>query len=146
MDDVSAVVGLILRAVDPEIYLRFLHEGADDEEILEALFTNLPMEAPSLADIRAKIEGAVVAITKPRLPGDTGMFAELTSPLIRSHHRSRAEIEPNGGFTDEQGYSIDVISYATNVWSSLQLQDQRSELMEAMQFLELLLPESSSES
>ena len=142
----SIVVGLILRAAEPESYLRFLRDEATDEEILETLFTNLPMETPDLAKTKAKIEGAVVAITKPRLPGDTGMFAELTSPLIQSHRRAHAEIEPSQkGFTDEQGHSIDVISHATDVWSSFQLQDQRSQLMEAMQFLELLLPGYSSD-
>ena len=142
----SAVVGLILRAAEPEMYLRFLRDETTDEEILEALFTNLPMETPSLAETKAKIEGAVVAITKPRLPGDTGMFAELTSPLIQSHRRVHAEIEPaRKEFTDEQAYSIDVTSHARDVWSSLQHQDHRSQLKEAMQFLELLLPGYSSD-
>ena len=142
----SAVVGLILRAAEPEMYLRFLRDETTDEEILEALFTNLPMETPSLAETKAKIEGAVVAITKPRLPGDTGMFAELTSPLIQSHRRVHAEIEPaRKEFTDEQAYSIDVTSHARDVWRSLQHQDHRSQLKEAMQFLELLLPGYSSD-
>ena len=142
----SAVVGLILRAADPEVYLKLLRDETTDEEILGALFTNLPMETPSLAKSKAKIEGAVIAITKPRLPGDTGMFAELTSPLIQSHRRTHADIEPTQkGFTHEQGYSIDVIRHSTDVWSSLQLQDQRSQLVEAMQFLELLLPGYSSD-
>ena len=49
------------------------------------------------------------------------------------------------GFTDEQAYSVDVTSHARDVWSSLQHQDSRSQLMEAMQFLELLLPGYSSD-
>ena len=142
----SAVVGLILRAADPDIYLRFLRDETTDKEILETLFANLPMESSDLAETKAKIEGAVVAIAQPRLPGDTGMFAELTSPLIQSHRRAHAEIDPTQkGFTDEQAYSVDVTSHARDVWSSLQLQDSRSQLMEAMQFLELLLPGYSSD-
>ena len=137
----SAVVGLILRAAEPEIYLRFLRNETTDEEILDTLFANLPMETQNLAEAKAKIEGSVIAITQPRLPGDTGMFAELTSPLIQSHRRTQAEIDPTQKeFTDEQAYSVDVTSHARGVWSSLQHQDPGSQLMEAMLFLELLLP------
>ncbi|MDE2836550.1 MAG: P-loop NTPase fold protein [Chloroflexota bacterium] len=142
----SAVVGLILRAAEPETYLRFLRNETTDEEILDTLFANLPMETSNLAEAKAKIEGAVVAIAQPRLPGDTGMFAELRSPLIQRHRRTHAEIDPSQkGFTDEQAYAVDVTSHASDVWSSLQLHDSRPQLMEAMQFLELLLPGYSSD-
>ena len=142
----AAVVGLILRAAEPEIYLRFLRNETSDEEILETLFANLPMKTPGLAQTKAKIEGAVVAITQPRSSGDTGMFAELTSPLIQRHRRTHAEIEPSQKeFTDDQAYSIDVTSHARDIWISLEHQDHRSQLVEAMQFLELLLPGYSSD-
>ena len=90
----SVVVGLILRAAEPDVYLRFLRDEATDEEILETLFANVPMETSNLEETKVKIEGALVAITQPRLYGDTGMFAELTSPLIQSHRRTHAEIDP----------------------------------------------------
>ena len=142
----SAVVGLILRATEPEIYLRFLREETTDEEIVGTLFANLPMETSSLAKAKAKIEGAVVAISQPRLLGDTGTFAERTSPLIQSHRRLQAEIDPTQkGFTQEQEHSIDVISHASDVWTNLERQDKRSQLMEAMQLLELLLPGETSD-
>lgn len=140
----SAVVGLILRAAEPKMYLRFLREETTDEEIVGTLFANLPMETSSLAKAKANIEGAIVAITQPRLPGDTGMFAERTSPLILSHRRLQAEIDrTQKGFTEDQEHSIDVISHARDIWNELGRQDQRSQLMEALQLLELLLPDRS---
>ena len=141
----SAVVGLILRAAEPDLYSKFLHDEAKDEEILETLFANLSLEQPRLTETKAKLEGAVIAVTQPRVPGDTGMFSELTSPLIRSHRRTLAEIDPTmNEFTEDQKYSIDVTEYARDAWSGFQLRDARSQLTEAMQFLELLLPGYSS--
>ena len=142
----STVIGIILRAGDPDTYHKFLRNETTDKEVLETLFADLPMESSNLAEAKAKIEGAVIAITQPRMPGNTGMFVELRSPLIQGHRKTQAEMDPTQqGFTDEQAYSVDVTSRAQDVWSNLQLQDSRPQLMEAMWFLELLLPGYSSD-
>ena len=137
----AAIIALILRETEPNVYLRYLHGESTDQEVIDALFTNLPIQTPYLASAKAEIEGAVIAVTQPWASTDTGMFAELTSPLILNHRKVQSTINPsNKHFTDEEGYSIDVMDYAGRVWRSLQYEDQRSKLEEAMQFLELVLP------
>ena len=142
-----ALIGLTIMVFQPGIYVRFLRGELSDQRLNEILSENLPYENPDLERIKPQIEAAVIALAQSRFRGQTVDFDYLHSPLIDNHRKVvetiySDETHPN----KEQQYSRDVLDFAGHFWLTLHFRVGGSTLIEALQCLELVLPDESSES
>ena len=142
-----ALIGLTIMVFQPGIYVRFLRGELSDQRLNEILSENLPYENLDLERIKPQIEAAVIVLAQSRIRGQTDAFDYLHSPLIDKHRKVVETIDRDPGhLAKEQQHSNDVMQSARRFWLNLHFRVGGSTLIEALQCLELVLPDESRDS
>ena len=142
-----ALIGLSVMVYDPEIYVSFLGGDSSDEEVFQILSRNLPFEDEDLARLKPQVEGAVIALGQSRFSTQATQTSFLSSRLIVKHKGTIEAINSGeGGPTKHEQYALDVIEWFERFWDFLHNRGVGSTLIDSLRYLELLLPQESTDS
>lgn len=151
----TVIIGLILKATIPALYLKVLEGELPCQEIVEAVFNNVQItsmdieEQRDLAYIKPRIESVIIAACTPRLSdasdrmfwGDRERDNFNSNSALVLEHIQRLEDHSSNSVQipyEEQEYSRVVINSAFNMWVGLTTGDTRPALVRAVEIIELL--------
>ncbi len=142
-----AVIAIVLRTVDPDVYQRFVDGEATDKEVADAVFG--PRGAASLRSDGSNygwwIEGHIIlgCLARDADFEVRGRHSdELNSPLL-SQHRELLEAELSGDRADVR-YANNVLKRVQALWNDVNWQNSellRQTFLNSIRRLELLSPE-----
>ena len=138
---VTAVVAIVLRTADFEVYQRFVAGEATDEEVANEVFRLQGPKSLRSADIGWQIQSRIILgllATKAKEGNFHQDFSEQKSPLLDLWRELEQAGTPDNADVRRVGFYL---TYMQQAWDGIQWQGQVQTFLDSIRRLELLSPE-----
>lgn len=122
---IAAVVALIFRTIDPDLYKKFIQGGISDQKVIDSVFEQLGANNLLGKDERIIFEGVIILGNQEKTISNMGLNDRIDSPLLQSYQKFLEGIEkpenmPDNLLRSHAQYVVDYVNINRRAHKTLQ--------------------------